>query len=294
MIPFRAVREQKGFTLVELLVAMAVLAFIVAMAVQILSFTLQVSVSSSHQLDATQRCRAVLDAIGADLTNLMVPNGSTVLVQDTSGTVQLAFLSSSRGPNTAGTDFRLLTVGYQLITTGTNQGINRTTSPVQWGTTDLLAQSVTTTGTTTSILAKSIVRFDAVALLDNGQTVLLTPPTPTPPATTVSWVTTTTTASGQTVPSGWSALVLAQALPDPNNPRVKALIIGVASLDDQTFNLPNVSTMGSQLTPPTVSAGQAQTPVDAWNAAIDAGNLKSFPKPAVTSLRLDQRTYTLP
>ena len=294
MMPFRAARQQKGFTLVEILVAVAVLALIIAMAVQILSFTLQVSLSSSHQLDASQRCRAVLDAIGADLTNLVVTNGSTVLVQDTGGTVQLAFLSSGRGPNTA-TDFRLLTVGYQFVTTGPNQGINRTTSVVPWETANLLAQSANPTGTpATSVLAKSIVRFDAVALLDNGQIVLLTPPTPTPPATTVSWITTTTTANGQAVPAGWSALVLAQALPDPNNPRVKALIIGVASLDDQTFNLPNVSGMTNQLTAPALLAGQAQTPVDAWNAAIDAGNLTSDPKPAVTSLRLDQRTYTLP
>lgn len=273
------IQEKWGFTLVELLVAMAITALMLALLTQISGHTLQSIRISRQHLDATQCTRVVLDALESDLSNLIAENGLTAVVaQDASDNTRLAFLTRGRGPDNSGSDpSRFLAVGYAL----SGNEMQRKLFPVTWNVHDLMgAVTGVFASTTSNAFGKSIVRFEVSAILDSGTTVSL--------SQTGTWK--TDTVNGQTIASPFSALMLHNYLATTDTAlHIRSLVVAVAALDEQSINLPNAKNIGSSLPSPSGS----QTPMDAWNAALASGAIDHYPPPAQAALHFDQRTFQL-
>lgn len=265
-----------GFTIVELLAALAVLMLIFGMLLQIFNNTVAATQASRQQLDATQQNRFVIDALHGDLANLVVQEGAaTVFVQEEPLAARVVFLTRSRGPDGA-QDFRFLAVAYQL----NGNSLRRHSTPVSWTKPDLMKEALSAdSSSTASTLSESILRFQIMLNLDNGATVLLSTAGPWLSAQLID----------EQVPDGYSALLLAGPRPDPVQPRVRSLTVAVAALDPLSLRLPDVSNMGSALGLPE----PGQTYAEAWATAANSGALAAFPAPAVRSLRIAQSTFPL-
>ena len=271
---------QKGFTLMELLVAAAVLGLLLAMLLKISANTLEVTRFSRQNMEGMQRTRVALDALGADLRNLVGQQGITVLVrQDAQNNTEIAFLTRNRGPASA-TDCRCMAVAYRLNAEGK---LVRYSVPVLWSSQDLLqdlAHAVVSGSGST--LADGVLRQEVVLMLDDGSIA--------PLSQNSSWM--TSKINGDSLPTGlqgFSALVLSRLPVNASTPRVQGLTVGVAALESKAYRLPNSSGMGQLL----VSPVTGETPFEVWSNAINNGSLAAFSKPAVAALHVSQTTFPL-
>jgi prepilin-type N-terminal cleavage/methylation domain-containing protein len=86
------VRDQRGFTLVELLVAMAAGIVVTSALYTILDVTLHQTTRTFSRVDATQRARTALEAIGSEMRSACVGNGIVPIKIGSTGTA-VNFLS---------------------------------------------------------------------------------------------------------------------------------------------------------------------------------------------------------
>ena len=283
-IPFPQMTHRRhqtasGFTLIEMMVGIAVMSLVLVMLLQITGSVLQTTKFSHQRINATQKGRAVLDALGSDLAHRVDGRGLTVLARPTTigsaTNVELAFLSQGRGPRGTASP-RFIATDYHL-----DQGnLTRSMSPVAWSPTNLLQATLTSTNATPVVVAGGIVRFEAVAILDDGSTVpLLTPGG--------AWL--SGTVNGLSLPAGFQALKIDPTL--ASTQRVRVIVVAVAMLDDQAFALLTDGGQALAQKLPTPAAGE--TPVDVWNRAVNNGELNSFPHPVVAALHFMQSTYEL-
>lgn len=277
-------RLRAAFTLLELLVASAVLALLLVLLLQVASHTMQASRITTQQLDATQAARRVIDTLAVDLSS-SVSEGAAVLYQPKGASVSLAFLTSARGPATAAQPPRFLAVSYQL----TDSKMMRLYQGVDWSTKDLLAaaESAAASGTPT-VLSPGILQFAVLALLEDGKTVVnlqnntATPPLAEPPVWRASG---TQLFLGQTVPTSWSALVSSNFPASPRSPRVQALLVAVAAIDEQSLVLLSNSDRGLFGSPTT------SDPVKEWEGVLTGSSL---PGPARSAIRFHSKVIPLP
>ncbi len=258
----------RGFTLIEMLAAMAVLALVLTFLVQLSGQTMTATRSSHQQMEASQQGRAVLDSMNADLSNLVSQNGLGLLARENGGNIELAFLTRSRGPKTTPT--RFLAVAYVL------QGNNlvRQTAPIDWDSVvdPLSAMAAVSSPTSTSILATGVLRFDATLTLDNGNMVTFS-------SLPASAKKTLNTAFAQLIPS--SSPVIASL------PRVKSATVAVAPLSSQNIKLAgNMAAILGDLQ-------DGKTALAVWSENIALGKLAELPRPAVAGLQLAQQTYEI-
>jgi prepilin-type N-terminal cleavage/methylation domain-containing protein len=261
--------DRRGFTLIELLAAVAVFALVLILLSQIASHTLQTTRTVTQQMDATQRARAVLDALAVDLEGLAAENGLTLFAKTTASNTELAFLTQTRGPSgVAG--FRNMAVVYRLE----NGELVRRGAEVTWEQSDLVNRIVgAASSPDPSVIAPGILRFEAVAVLENGDVV---------PVTQAG----TGSLFGRAIPDGFVGLPLH---PADAPSRVVGLIVAVAALDSQSLRLPGAAEIGALLPSPTVG----ETPLEAWTKAVSAGELGGIPRPAVSALQIAQRSFSL-
>ena len=99
--------SEAGFTLVEMISAMAILTILVAAFVQLLSLTITRSGRTQEQSTLQTEVRAGVDALASDLRQAMC-NGATVPLTTASGS-QVTFFSPDRQ-----TPYHLRQVSYQL------------------------------------------------------------------------------------------------------------------------------------------------------------------------------------
>lgn len=264
-----------GFTLIELIVAMAVLTVLAMLLVQILGQTLQATRMQRQQMSATGKTRAVLDAVGNDLASLVALDGLSAFYRiDAGGNVELAFLTRSRRPETvSAANFRFATVVYRLD--GTN--LERESAAVAWN--EPLTNLILRPGERNA-LAGSIVRFEAVATLDDGSVVPLQ-------MQAASW--NAAELHGEPVPGGFLALAISTPPTNAAAPRVTAITVAVAALDDQTLEIADAAGIGADLPDPELG----KTPYETWSDFISSGQLSGHPAPALAALRIAQRTYPL-
>lgn len=263
-------RHRKGFTIVELLVATAVLALILALLLQIVNHTLQASKLASQQLDATQSARRALDMITSDLAHAVVSESSTVIYRDTP---VLAFLRHGRG-SSAGDAPRFLGVNYQLV----NNSLMRGYSNVPWSAVDFLT-AASQNPTVSSELSTGILQFSVLASLEDGTvSTLASLPSSTVASGTVLY-------KGQTVPAGWSALIPVHS-PTGSSPRVQSLLILIAAIDEQNYKI--LPAEARDIFPqPTATAD----PVGDWERILAAAEM---PSPARAAIRFHSKVVPLP
>lgn len=273
-----------GFTLIELLVASAVLALLLGLLLQVANHTLQASRVTTQQLDATQSARRVLDSLSSDLAN-SVNTGSAVLYKPLGGSVSLAFLTASRGPSTSATPSRFLAVNYKLE----DHKLIRSYLGIDWSTKELLqaAESGADTGTP-SVLSPAILQFAVLALLEDGETIVrlqdgsVTPPLAEPPV----WRKADAELfQGQTVPTTWSALVPTTPPSTPKTPRVQALLVAIAAIDEQ--NLDVLPTAQRDI----FKAPTTSDPIKEWEATLASAEFRG---PARAAVRFYSKVIPLP
>jgi prepilin-type N-terminal cleavage/methylation domain-containing protein len=184
--------RRSGFTLVEILVAMAVLSIVAVGLLQILSLSMQTWQQGLAQTNCYTKARVVLDSVTADIQRgVFRPDLKNFPTPTSTLTPTFTFSTRDAGATTGTTSVRPVSlVTYQMSGSAGLQGcLLRSEQPINWGgtststgTTNLsFYQSVTSvtaaTGTTTApppddLLCTGVAGFEMVFLLSNGSTVL--------------------------------------------------------------------------------------------------------------------------
>lgn len=88
---------RRGFTIIELLTAMTVLAFLVVMAAQILSMSTKATTMSGNQLNNLEKSRRVFDRIGMDLASAISPRDIPFQIDKSGSSDSFQFYSQKSG-----------------------------------------------------------------------------------------------------------------------------------------------------------------------------------------------------
>lgn len=263
-----------AFTILELLVSMAVLALVLVMMVQVVNGLLQSTKTQTQQMDSVASARRAMDVMATDFRNAVVGESAAILVPAGAGSNVFALLTTRRGVSD-GTTNRFLAVRYS--TNASNQLI-RSYGSVFFASTDLLAATVSAATQSGDPLAKGILGIQARAVGDGTNTYPLTS------AASANWA--TTSYNGITPPLGYQALVTrAPAFAADLTNRTRAIEIWIAAVDQQNYNL---LTNSSKLTVAQTALGSDP---QAWRAALDACDI---PAQAKSGIRVLNKTIQLP
>lgn len=287
-----------AFSLVEIMVAVSVLALLLVLLLQVVNGTLVSSRTANQQMDATGAARRALDVMASDIQNSVVGPIATLL--GSTPPSRLAMLTQGRGPNTSPSTPRFLAVQY-VLSNGNSpvaDTLQRSYSAVSWTTTDLLA--ATTNGSAgTANLATGVLALSIQAILENGdrRDVNVAPGPkqawgvkggdPYPPSTGNATIT--------RVPNGFTALVPSTPpTPTPldaSTARVLAIEITLVAIDEQNYKLLK-QTGTLSIARNAFSATGTDLPAARWAQAINT--LNGVPRPAQTAMRVLTRTVSLP
>ena len=262
-----------GFTLIEVLVAAAVLGLVMALVLQIVNGVLQSTDGQNHQMASLTAGRRALDAMTADLQKAVVGENAAILVPSGPGTNLFAVITQRRAP--ANQPARFLAVRY--FTNSRNE-IYRAYGPVAFGATDLLG-AATTAGTTNVPLATGILAVAVRAQADGTNSYAVTDPP------SANWSTNTYNAFA--APGDYKALLTTgPGFGAGLSNRTRALEIWMVAADGQTLalltNLAKLGAVSSALNP--------AKPAD-WRAAIDAADI---PPHAKSAIRVLSKTIPVP
>lgn len=308
----RRLRRRGAFTLIEILVATAVLALLLVLTLQILSNTNAAIRTADIQMDAATQARAALDRLESDFNNALLSHGSTALflAAGNNRPPAIGFLSRSRareadsGAPSWRSDLRGTVIAYRMNDSLMARGTGRMTFNEEAiaehasGNPGVLfqnlAESLEGNGSFLiwSALGAGVVRFHVSFQLDNGE-IVQTPPS----YTSVNPLTGNT----QTFLNGLGiAPCIAIAFSSMTAPEtgvlagrhVRALIVSIAVLDKNTVKLSQteLSQLDSLGTP-----GLGGYPESATAQAVWEENFHriTFP-PLKQSLRFYQRTIPVP
>lgn len=300
-----------GFSLIELLVASAVMTMLLVVTLQILTHTSSaVRVAGRHR-DTDAQIRGAMDRLATDFSTAMLGGESSALVRNTNETNSyLRFICLSRAREGAGpTQPRGAVVGYGVNdVTQTLSGKTFTTGLLMRGDGQIsftggnsqfavifnaLSQSppaAVIPDANWEALAAGIVRFHVSYLLDNGDIVQV------PPAySTISPQTLAPTSflNGATLAPGWQAVAFApENAPSAGTMAgryVKALIVSMASASPEVLALVSEAGKLTELAKLGTPA-DGQTALALWEENF---SLLNFP-PLSQNLRFYQRTFVVP
>jgi prepilin-type N-terminal cleavage/methylation domain-containing protein len=318
-------RESDGFTLLEMIVAMAVLTLAMVMVAQITSNTVTTTQQSHREMDVSFQARSVLDRLSANLNSATTTGGMTIAVIKNMTTNSggkhndgLAFIASARPKNDPSTssstsNIRCTTVGYRInMANDPTMGISGGKAPMlSWGSeplvfptsgvagassggqTDMYKTLLSTATATQSgsgqfdTLAPNIFRFEVSLLLNDGSIV---------------------GQSQANIPydknfpapaAGVYYLSLAKENSSPSGPQtyVKALIVGIAGLSGDLRQIVGSSKLAN-LADALVDPNDGQTPLEAWDYTSASGQnvrttLSKLSAPVPVNMRVYQRYYYL-
>lgn len=260
--------RQAGFTLVELLVATAVLVLLLVTLLQILDGTMRSSRTANQQIDAIRDARMSLDVLCTDLDNAVTTDGARILLTGSGADTQLAFLTRSRGPSTPIS--RFLSVSYTL----SPAGFTRSYAGVEWDNSYNFVKSATSSQLSSSrVLSTGILAWSISALMTSGSSIVLSA---------------TDSADGnatETLGSGWRAL-RTRSLDLPKG--VRSLQVTMAAMDEKALQRFSADLDGlrGKFDQPSSSGTTAAT---LWNEALNSMN-----SPARSSIRVLSKTVDLP
>lgn len=268
----KRLRIANSFTILELLTAMAVLALILVMLVQVVNGVLQSSRTQSQQMDSVSTARRAIDVLTADLQNAVVGGNAGILVPEAAGSTVIALLTSRRGP-AAAADHRFLAVRYS---TNADNQLMRAYGSVDFTRTDLLSSAIAGSNPVEP-LAKGILGIQVRALADGTNSY------PAADAASANWA--TTNYNGIAPPAGYKALLThAATFASGLTNRTRALEIWIAAVDDQNFSV--LSNSGNL----SVVRGAMGADPSAWRTSIDDA---AIPAQAKAGIRILKKTIPL-
>lgn len=277
--PRRSHTEKAAFSVLELLVAMAVLSIVLVMVVQIMNGVLASTRTQNAQMDSVAEARRALDVMESDFGGVVVGRTVTVLVPDAiHKPVQLAFAAARRGPDSAASTHRFLAVAYA---TNSSNGLVRSYRSLSSTEPDLLnalAAAAAPGGTNdASMIGEGILAWqiravrssDTVpigALLDSGAA--------------------TTNYYDLAVPAGWAALVTREDAALPEVAPVRTLEIWMAAIGQDNLQL--IDSTGAR---PAIVSALAGNP-EGWREALDAS--PGIPGQIKSAIRVLKKVISLP
>jgi prepilin-type N-terminal cleavage/methylation domain-containing protein len=291
--------DQKGFTLVELLTATAILSLLLMLMFQIVSEILQSTKVQNQQMESVTAARRALDVMSTDLQNAVVGENISILVPAQSGVgALLGMVCNRRGPN-APTLGRYLGVCYGFDSSiGV---ITRSYTPIPYGDPDLFTQlgslmSLTTPppvpgGSTT--IASNILSVQVLAEITSSSAQPSPTPVKLPAMASPNWAS-NSTYNSFTVPPTYNAIVspareFAMGPPVLDN-TTSAFEIWIASIDQHNYDL--LQRTGSLTTlQAALSQVAAQQGPSSWRATVDAASIPSVVK---SGIRILNKTIFLP
>ncbi len=110
----RHIRRSRGFTLLEMLVAMIVLVLIVVLVLQMVNSTADTTKGSRMRTDADAEARVVLDRMGRDFAGMLNRPDADVLFQKNPANDVMYFMSEAPGVGASPSTISL--VGYRIST----------------------------------------------------------------------------------------------------------------------------------------------------------------------------------
>jgi type II secretory pathway component PulJ len=112
--------SKEGFTLVEILVAVAVLMILVVLVAQIVGSASSLTAAGHKRMDADDEARLVMDRIAADLSGMPRRSDLSLLLVNNRGNDELYFVSRSPGyaPLRSASNSGMTLVGYRVNTNG--------------------------------------------------------------------------------------------------------------------------------------------------------------------------------
>lgn len=294
-IPFQAGvsrgKKAGAFTLVELLVAMAVMALLLVLMLQVINGVLISSRTQNQQMEATSSARLALDVMAVDLQRAVTGGSSAILVPDQgSSFTNLLSLMTMRLRPAGVTDasHRFLAVAY--ATNSANQ-LFRSYGSVPFTNGNLIGSlPAAATNTPVEPLARGILAIRIVALGDGTNSYAI------PSPASANWA--TNNYNGFAVPGGYLALLTPSptfvaygantnsAFPSGLTNLTRALSVWVATVDDKNYRL--LSNAPSLL----ASAKGALTSPDptTWRTNIDAA---AIPAQTKSAIRILTKTITV-
>ena len=261
-----------GFTLLELLTAMAVLSLILVMMVHVMDGVFQSSRTQSQQMDSVAAARRAMDVLATDLQNAVVAGNAAILVPDSSSTNILALLTARRGPSSSA-NHRFLAVQYS---TNAASQLIRSYGSVDYSSPNILSSATNASASPVEPLAKGVLGIQVLALVDGTNF-------PVTNAASANWA--TNNYNGITPPAGYKALLTySPTFASGLTNRTRALEIWIAAVDDQNFKL---LTNSSKLT---VAQDALGTDPSAWRSSVDAS---AIPPQAKAGIRILKKTIPL-
>jgi len=268
-----------GFTILELLVAMAVLAMIMVMMLQVATGILGSTRAQNQQMDSVAAARRILDVMDADVRKAVINDSASILVSQAGP--GFALLAQRRG--TSATNHRFLAVRY--FANASNQLV-RAYGTVPFNDPALIQAPVTRTtgaGATEAVMADGILGFQIRIAVPgiNPTGFVASTDAPAP-----NWA--TNSYNGATTPSGWNALITgAPSFANQLTNRAQTLRVWLVAADPQTMDLLRSAN----------AIGAAQTAITNkphakdWRTAIDNANI---PNQAKSAIRILNKTLPLP
>lgn len=309
----------RGFSLIEVLVSVAVMALLLAMTLQILGSTSAAIKAADKQRNATSQLRTALDRFAADFSTAMLTGGGSMIwffysAPNAVGS-QVGFVSRSRSDGSAANPSdkpRGAAIGYSIdneqVTIG---GTDYSSRELKRGDglfsfADDLAGvfAKMSGGTGTSIWKKwepvgtGIVRFHVSFVLDDG-TITQIPPVysmTSPQDGDITFL------NGVQLANGRQAVAFSESSKqrpgingsDPANDGryVKALLVAAACVDKDIRNLALTSGKLSEVAA-LGNPAEGQTPLEAWEENLKDPNKITF-LPLRQNLRFQQRMIPIP
>jgi type II secretory pathway pseudopilin PulG len=263
-----------GHTLIEVLVAVSVLALLVVLIFQVIENIFTATRSQNHAIEAVGSGRRLLDVMTVDLQHAVVSREATLLAPVTNGAVIVSFLTTRRGPVSTNSS-RFLAVTYSL--NASNQVV-RSYGMVGFARTNLLAATLNVATNSSVPLAIGVLGLDLRAVTESTNY-------PVSSASSSNWAV-TNSYNGLSVPAGFNALVpsscgFAKGLTNTT----RAIEVTAAVVDDQ-----NRALLQSQNDLNAVKALLTADP-STWRASLDHASIPSQTK---SGIRILKKTITLP
>jgi|GEM_PF-2805497 len=256
--PVCAGNPSGGFTLIELMVAMAVFVMMALLLVGLTEGTMRVTGQSQRRISADAGARQVLDRISADVARAIVRVDLPFRVDKTAGNDGISFLANVDG-YTAGRGMSVISYN------GSNGTLQRGVDATSWtnGSDEIDVMEFTSVataaatagylevpGTNYELIAKDVFRLEIAFLMGDG----------------------TIKADIGTAANGTSRVgSLASSSGTPASDTIKAVIIGIASIDERAREaLGTAGVAALQGAFPDVSAGQKDL-IETWDGyALDS------------------------
>ena len=263
-----------GHTLVEVLVAVGVLALMLVLIFQVIEEVLTATRTQNQGIEAVSSARRLLDVMTIDLQNAVIGGDATMVAPTSGGTNLFALVSNRRGAASTNAT-RFLAVSYSL--NDSNQVV-RSYGSVGFARTNLLSAALTASTNASIPLASGVLGIQVRAVTDSTNYPLSAPVSP-------NWAV-TGRYRGNTVPPGYNAIVTrASGFAARMTNCTRTVEISVAIADEATCGI--LKSSGGLGTVTSALSGDSS----GWRGAVDGlaipGRLKS-------AIRIIEKTIPLP